>query len=285
MWENKMVSRIFILIGAISILLINCVEPKNSYKQRLAEMGIEFSEKNYVDCIIQGNIEAVRLFLLASMSPDQGNQGCFPLVELTRRGYSDIALALIDAGVDVDSKDVYSVTAAMFAAICGSVHVLERLIEEGADVNVRDVDGHTLLIEMLTTENDIPVSAIQSIIDAGADPNIRIEGGLTPLMLAATGDPDVLRHLIDAFENKLWPAARAFKPDALLISAGFDSRTGDPLGRFRVTDRGYQRLTQILLEIAQENAEGRLISALEGGYSLEGLSKAIPAHIAALMRG
>jgi acetoin utilization deacetylase AcuC-like enzyme len=98
---------------------------------------------------------------------------------------------------------------------------------------------------------------------------------------AGSGDAD----LIDAFENKLRPAARAFKPDAVLISAGFDSRTGDPLGRFRVTDRGYQRLTQILLEIAQENAEGRLISALEGGYSLEGLSKAVPSHIAALMKG
>jgi acetoin utilization deacetylase AcuC-like enzyme len=57
------------------------------------------------------------------------------------------------------------------------------------------------------------------------------------------------------------------------------------LGRFRVTDAGYQRLTQILLEIAQENAEGRLISSLEGGYSLEGLSKAVPAHIATLMKG
>jgi acetoin utilization deacetylase AcuC-like enzyme len=98
---------------------------------------------------------------------------------------------------------------------------------------------------------------------------------------AGSGDKD----LIAAFENKLRPAARAFKPDAILISAGFDSRTGDPLGRFRVTDAGYQRLTQILLEIAQENAEGRLISSLEGGYSLEGLSKAVPAHIVTLMKG
>jgi len=96
---------------------------------------------------------------------------------------------------------------------------------------------------------------------------------------AGSGDKD----LIDAFKNKLRPAANAFKPDAVLISAGFDSRTGDPLGRFRVTDAGYQRLTQILLQIAQDNAEGRLISALEGGYSLEGLSKAVPAHISALI--
>jgi acetoin utilization deacetylase AcuC-like enzyme len=97
---------------------------------------------------------------------------------------------------------------------------------------------------------------------------------------AGSGDED----LIDAFENALLPAATNFKPDAVLISAGFDSRTGDPLGRFRVTDSGYQRLTEILLQIAHDSAEGRLISALEGGYSLEGLSKAVPAHIATLMR-
>jgi acetoin utilization deacetylase AcuC-like enzyme len=98
---------------------------------------------------------------------------------------------------------------------------------------------------------------------------------------AGSGDED----LIDAFENKLLPAANKFQPDVVLISAGFDSRTGDPLGRFRVTDSGYQRLTQILLQIAKDSAEGRLISALEGGYSLEGLSKAVPAHVAALMKG
>jgi len=85
-------------------------------------------------------------------------------------------------------------------------------------------------------------------------------------------------------ENKLRPAADEFKPDVVLISAGFDSRTGDPLGRFRVTDAGYRRLTYVLLQIAHDHAEGRLISALEGGYSLEGLSKAVPAHIATLMR-
>lgn len=97
---------------------------------------------------------------------------------------------------------------------------------------------------------------------------------------AGSGDED----LISAFENKLLPAATNFKPDVVFISAGFDSRTGDPLGRFRVTDSGYQRLTEILLQIAHDSAEGRLISALEGGYSLEGLSKAVPAHIATLMR-
>lgn len=161
-------------------------------------MGITFDEKNYADSVIRGDIEAVRLFLSAGMSPDEGYTGLPPLMEATRRGHSDIALILIEAGAEVDSKDTYGVTAMMFAAICGSDKVIERLIDEGADVNAKDLDGRTVLIEALTTENDIPISAIRSIVEAGADPNIRIDGGVTPLMLAATGDPDALRMLIDA---------------------------------------------------------------------------------------
>lgn len=98
---------------------------------------------------------------------------------------------------------------------------------------------------------------------------------------AGSGDEE----LISAFEEKLYPAAEAFKPEAVLISAGFDSRTGDPLGRFRVSDKGFRKLTQILLAIAKEHADGRVISALEGGYSLPGLTAAVPAHVETLLRG
>jgi len=98
---------------------------------------------------------------------------------------------------------------------------------------------------------------------------------------AGSGDEE----LIAAYQEKLYPAASAFKPEAVLISAGFDSRTGDPLGRFRVTDNGFRKLTQILLGIAREHAEGRVISALEGGYSLPGLSAAVPAHVETLING
>jgi len=88
-----------------------------------------------------------------------------------------------------------------------------------------------------------------------------------------------------AFRNKLAPAMKKFKPDFIIVSAGFDSWNGDPLGRFRVTEEGYRTLTRILLQIAAEHAGGRLVSALEGGYSLKGLSKAVPAHIETLTKG
>jgi acetoin utilization deacetylase AcuC-like enzyme len=98
---------------------------------------------------------------------------------------------------------------------------------------------------------------------------------------AGSGDKD----LIAAFENKLLPSALKFKPEFVLISAGFDSRNADPLGRFRVTDEGFKKLTRIMLHIASESAEGRLVSILEGGYSMKGLSMAVPAHIEALIKG
>ena len=98
---------------------------------------------------------------------------------------------------------------------------------------------------------------------------------------AGSGDDE----LTAAFENKLLPSALKFKPDFVLISAGFDSRNSDPLGRFRLTDEGFKKLTYIMLRIAAECAENRLVSLLEGGYSMEGLSSAVPAHVEALLKG
>ncbi len=97
-------------------------------------------------------------------------------------------------------------------------------------------------------------------------------------MPAGTGD----KEIIVAFEKKLLPEAKKFKPDFVLISAGFDSRVGDPLGGFKVTDDGFVRLTKMVMDIANESASGRIVSLLEGGYNLEGLAAAVAAHIGAL---
>jgi len=98
---------------------------------------------------------------------------------------------------------------------------------------------------------------------------------------AGSGDQELLR----AFENQLRPRMDLFKPDFVLISAGFDSRNSDPLGRFRVTDDGFRKLTQVVLDIAKDHARGRLVSVLEGGYSLKGLPLAVSAHLETLLQG
>jgi acetoin utilization deacetylase AcuC-like enzyme len=89
--------------------------------------------------------------------------------------------------------------------------------------------------------------------------------------------------LVAAFEDILLPAARQFRPDLILISAGFDSRAGDPLGLFTLQDSDFAVLTRRLADLAAEVCGERLISILEGGYSLEGLALASQAHVEALL--
>lgn len=92
-------------------------------------------------------------------------------------------------------------------------------------------------------------------------------------------------EILGVFQERLLHAADQFKPDLVLISAGFDSRFGDPLGRFTLSDRDFADLTQVMLEIADKHAGGRLVSVLEGGYDLAGLASAATAHVQALARG
>jgi len=87
---------------------------------------------------------------------------------------------------------------------------------------------------------------------------------------------------VGVFREALVPAAERFKPQLVMISAGFDSRAGDPLGRFTLTDRDFAELTGVVLGIARQHANGRLVSVLEGGYSLEGLPLAVSAHLTRL---
>jgi len=73
------------------------------------------------------------------------------------------------------------------------------------------------------------------------------------------------------FNELLTPVARAYKPELILVSAGFDISFGDPLGLMTVTSDGFAYLTGVLQALADELCQGRLVLALEGGYDLEGL--------------
>jgi len=89
-------------------------------------------------------------------------------------------------------------------------------------------------------------------------------------------------EILGAFRERLVPAAARFKPQLVMISAGFDSRAGDPLGRFTLTDHDFADLTVIVVDIAREHAGGRVVSVLEGGYSLDGLPPAVTSHLTRL---
>jgi acetoin utilization deacetylase AcuC-like enzyme len=89
----------------------------------------------------------------------------------------------------------------------------------------------------------------------------------------------------EAFETVILPRLRDFKPDILVISAGFDAHTRDPLANLNLVEADYSWITKKLMEIADDSAQGRIVSLLEGGYDLQGLSRSVAAHVTALMRG
>jgi len=86
-----------------------------------------------------------------------------------------------------------------------------------------------------------------------------------------------------AFLEELKPVAAAFKPDFVMVSAGFDAAKGDLLGQMRVTPDGYAALTRIVKQIAEQYCQGRLVAVLEGGYNLESLAASAEAHVRVLM--
>jgi len=91
------------------------------------------------------------------------------------------------------------------------------------------------------------------------------------------------RQYLEAFEKKLRPAALAFAPEFVFVSAGFDAHENDTLGGMRITTEGYGKLTGVVKEIADQCGKGRLVSVLEGGYGLNGLAASVEAHIRVLM--
>lgn len=89
----------------------------------------------------------------------------------------------------------------------------------------------------------------------------------------------------EAFESAILPRVESFRPDLIIISAGFDAHWRDPLANINLKESDFAWATQQLMAIADRCAKGRVVSVLEGGYDLEGLSKSAAAHVMALMRG
>ena len=79
------------------------------------------------------------------------------------------------------------------------------------------------------------------------------------------------------------PAVDAFKPEFVIISAGFDAHKDDPLAGMGLTEQGYAELTGIVSGLAARHARGRILSSLEGGYNLTALAASVDAHITALL--
>ena len=99
-------------------------------------------------------------------------------------------------------------------------------------------------------------------------------------MESGSNDADYLRE----FESKLLPELEAFRPEFLLVSAGFDAHAHDPLSGTLVTEDGYREMSEALCDAARRLCGGRLVSLLEGGYDLSALASSVETHLEVLNR-
>ncbi|MEJ2177736.1 MAG: histone deacetylase, partial [Gammaproteobacteria bacterium] len=92
-------------------------------------------------------------------------------------------------------------------------------------------------------------------------------------------------HYHEAFDQVVLPSARNFKPDFILISAGFDAHYADPLGSIDLTTASFSWMTKAMMELADQCCNGRIVSVLEGGYDLKALAESVTEHVRVLHQG
>jgi len=100
-------------------------------------------------------------------------------------------------------------------------------------------------------------------------------------LLAGDGSP----QFREAMETRILPAVESFRPDLIIISAGFDAHHRDPLAEINLVENDFDWATGRLMDLAGRHANHRLVSLLEGGYDLQGLAFSVAAHVQRLMQG
>ena len=90
-------------------------------------------------------------------------------------------------------------------------------------------------------------------------------------------------QIVDRFQIGLDEAAQRIRPELVLLSAGFDAHYQDPIGGLRLDEEHFQQMTRMVLEVAAEYAQGKLISLLEGGYNVDVLARCVESHVRQLL--
>ena len=149
-------SRILMLIGlalhtVVSLFVLSNCRPEphsnpEAARRQLTEKNIEFSVERFVKSIRDGNVEAVKLFLDAGMSPESADESGSPvLMNAAIKNDSSIAQLLVDHGANVNSRTKDGESPLMVAALMGATDTVKVLIKAGADLNARDNRGETPL--------------------------------------------------------------------------------------------------------------------------------------------
>lgn len=98
-------------------------------------------------------------------------------------------------------------------------------------------------------------------------------------MSAGSGE----KEYVEAFDAEILPKLNVFQPELVMISAGFDAHRDDPLAQINLTETSFARFTELIREVAERHANGRIVSVLEGGYNLEVLAKSVEKHLEILV--
>ena len=114
----------------------------------------------------------------------------------------------------------------------------------------------------------------------GKENEIGIENNILNIPLPPNTMGKDFRYL---YENKVFPALEKFSPDLLLVSAGFDAHTSDPLANINLSEEDFAWVTGRLCDLADKHCNGRLVSTLEGGYDLDALAKCVTNHLKTLL--
>ena len=141
--------------------------------------------------------------------------------------------------------------------------------------------GSLALAGTAMAQTTTPGTTTSTTPGAASDGVVTTSSGLIYRSLkAGSGDQAVIK----AFEGELTDAFRKFKPELLIISAGFDAHEDDPLGGLGWTSEVYAKLTLILRRLCHEQGHQRIVSLLEGGYSERGITEGVRRHIEAMER-
>jgi len=155
-------------------------------------------------------------------------------------------------------------------------HNLERVAI--VDFDVHHGNGTEDLVE--SDERILFCSSFQFPLYPGNyRPNIK--GQRVNVPLDAHSGSDEFRA---AIHDEWMPALHSFKPELVIISAGFDAHAEDPLAELNLKDADFLWVTQQLMSVADEHAGGKIVSMLEGGYSLPALARSASVHVRELMR-
>ncbi len=169
--------------------------------------------------------------------------------------------------------------AAIAAAYAYEVHKLERVAVVDFDVH----HGNGTQTAFFSRPELFYASSHQSPFypGTGARSETGVNHNIVNVPLPRGCEPAQFRAAISAV---VLPSLRAFAPQILIISAGFDAHRLDPLAGMNLEDSDFHWITKELMQIADETCDGRIVSILEGGYSLDALATGTMAHVSALMQ-